>query len=489
MPRDAQGNAVSAASENAVRAFDHAVQGFLTYRADTAQRLGPMLAADPEFGMAHVLKGCLSMAPFDAAFLPRAREALAEARACLSRAGTGRERAHAAALSAWVEGEIDRALAVWEDDPGRAPARRARLPPAPLQRLLARPAGADAGRRSSGCCRTGRPTCRAGARCSPAAPSPTRNAATTSWPRRPAATRIALDPGDLWAAHAVAHVLEMQGRRGEGIAWLDGLERHWEGANNLAHHLWWHRAMYHLERREFDAVLGLYDRRFRDLASPLTQAQPDLYIDVQNAASMLFRLELRGVAVGDRWMELADKAEARIGDWLSRLHPAALDDGAGRHRALGGGGADAGGDARGGAARRRNRAGPVAPVLRDAAVPVCEAVLAHRRGDFAGAVAAMRPALGAMHRLGGSHAQQDVLEQLFLDAAVRGRGGGGCAAAAGARGGPASGAAGAAHRLCRGGAAGCALRGRRSEREHAAFAAPCRLDQGWDHSPRAGRLR
>jgi hypothetical protein len=33
----------------------------------------------------------------------------------------------------------------------------------------------------------------------------------------------------------------------------------------------------------------LYDRRFRNLASPLTQKLPDLYIDVQNAASMLFR--------------------------------------------------------------------------------------------------------------------------------------------------------------------------------------------------------
>lgn len=60
-----------------------------------------------------------------------------------------------------------------------------------------------------------------------------------------------------------------------------------------------------------------------------------------------------------------------------------------------------------------------AAVLRAAAVPVCEAVLAHRRSDFAGAVAAMRPALGIMYRLGGSHAQQDVLEQLFLDAALK----------------------------------------------------------------------
>ena len=70
-------------------------------------------------------------------------------------------------------------------------------------------------------------------------------------------------------------------------------------------------------------------------------------------------------------------------------------------------------------AARSNRPGTNAAVLREAALPVCEAVLAHRRGEFAAAVAAMRPALGAMGRLGGSHAQQDVLEQLFLDAAMR----------------------------------------------------------------------
>lgn len=31
----------------------------------------------------------------------------------------------------------------------------------------------------------------------------------------------------------------------------------------------------------------------------------------------------------------------------------------------------------------------------------------------------MRPAIGGMYRLGGSHAQQDVLEQLFVDAALK----------------------------------------------------------------------
>jgi tetratricopeptide (TPR) repeat protein len=226
---------------------------------------------------------------------------------------------------------------------------------------------------------------------------------------------LALDPGDIWAAHAVAHVMEMQGRRHEGIRLLQGLEQHWEGGNQMAHHLWWHRAMYHLEKREFDAVLGLYDQRFRNLASPLVQATPDFTIDVQNAASMLFRLERQGVAVGDRWIELADKAEARIGDHLSHftlphrmMALAATGRWAAAERMLEALRAMAG----------ANR-GDAADVLRNAAIPVCEAVLLHRRGDFAGAVAAMRPALGVMYRLGGSHAQQEVFEQLFLDAALK----------------------------------------------------------------------
>lgn len=128
---------------------------------------------------------------------------------------------------------------------------------------------------------------------------------------------LEIDPADFWGLHAVAHVMEMQGRPAEGIGLLERHEQYFAGGNNLIHHIWWHRAMFHLERREFEVVLSLYDQRFRNLASPLTQMVPDLYIDVQIAASMQFRLERQGIDVGDRWIEIADKAEQRIGDYLS----------------------------------------------------------------------------------------------------------------------------------------------------------------------------
>jgi hypothetical protein len=225
---------------------------------------------------------------------------------------------------------------------------------------------------------------------------------------------IRRDPADLWAAHGVAHVLEMTGRRVEGIAWVEGLQSGWDGSNNLKHHLWWHQAMYHIELGDFAKVLSLYDAGFRDLLSPLTGAVPDLYIDVQNAASMLFRLGRHGVDVGDRWIELADKAEARIGDcqsaftlphWMMALAATGRDKAAAamlsgmRDFACG--------------------AQPMAGLIAEVALPVTEAVLANGQGRHAEAVALMRPVLGEMYRMGGSHAQQDVLEQVFLDSALK----------------------------------------------------------------------
>jgi hypothetical protein len=62
--------------------------------------------------------------------------------------------------------------------------------------------------------------------------------------------------------------MEMQGRQDEGIDLLEKHERYFAGGSNVIHHLWWHRAMFHLERREFKVVLSLYNQRFRNLASP-----------------------------------------------------------------------------------------------------------------------------------------------------------------------------------------------------------------------------
>ncbi len=412
MQHDVQGNPLTAASAEAASAFDGVIAGYLGYRADMPRRMEALFAADPAMPFAHLLKGVLAMLSYKQSMVPVAQEA-ADAARPLCASATRREQAHLAALDAWIAGAPDRAAAMWEqilqDHPRDVLAfRLAHF----VHFWLGRPDRMLASVLSTephwsetvpgygsllGC------SCFALEECG-------------RYTEAEAAGReaIARDPTDLWAAHGVAHVMEMQGRRGEGIAWVEDLAGHWEGANNLQHHLFWHAAMFHLEQGDTARVLALYDERFRNLASPLVQALPDLYIDLQNAASMLFRLRRQGVDVGERWGEVADHAEARIGDCLSGFTLPHL------MMALAATGRQAAMERMLAAMRQFATANtPNAALVRDYALPVSAAVAAHGRGEYAQAVALMRPALGGMYRLGGSHAQQDVLEQLFLDAAVK----------------------------------------------------------------------
>ena len=412
MQTDCRGLTLSTDSAAAVAAFDHAVDGYVSYRADLMRRIEALMGQDPGFGMAHVFKGYMMLGGYKADLLPAVRAAVTAARRGTERA-TPREQAHAAALAHWADGEGERAVAVWDqildDHPHDILAFRLAhfvnfwlgRPEAMLASVLrverAWTPDMDGYVSILGC------------RCFAHEESGHYVAAEHA-----GREAIRHDPTDLWAAHGVAHVLEMTGRRREGIDWVTGLQSRWDGGNNLKHHLWWHQAMYHLELGDFPKVLALYDAGFRDMASPLTQGAPDLYIDVQNAASMLFRLGRHGVDPGDRWTELADKAEARIGDcqsvftlphWMMALAATGRD--AAAQRMLGGMEDFAAAE------------GALPALVREVGLPVTRAALANGQGRHTDAVRLMRPVVSEMYRMGGSHAQQDVLEQMYLDSALK----------------------------------------------------------------------
>jgi hypothetical protein len=416
MFEDCRGLALTTSSEQAAAAYDHAVDGYLGYRSDLASRMEAVLSIDPDFGMAHCLKGYMLMMSFRADAVPAARAASADVwRTALG--ATGRERDHAAALDAWAGGDAEQAVAAWNQILRDHPLDLVAFKLAHFVNFwLGRPQAMLTS------------VLNVQPRWSPALPGYTAVLGCRCFAHEEMgyyleaehAGREAIrrDPTDLWAAHGVAHVLEMTGRRGEGIAWIDSLRPGWEGANNLKHHLWWHQALFHLEHGDMADVLELYDGGFRNLASPLTEGAPDLYIDVQNAASMLFRLGRLGVDVGDRWVELADKAEVRIGDclsaftlphWMMALTAAGRDAAASSMLA--------------GMREFAEGEGPLPRLVQEIALPVTEAVLANGQGRHLDAVALMRPVLGEMYRMGGSHAQQDVLEQVFLDSALKAQAG------------------------------------------------------------------
>lgn len=113
---------------------------------------------------------------------------------------------------------------------------------------------------------------------------------------------VELEPRDGWAQHAVAHVLEMQGRVEEGIGWMRANPDAWSRESFFCRHNWWHLALYHLEIGDVDEVWRLYD-------GPIYGRRSGVVLDMVDASSLLWRLSLRGIDAGLRWAPLADAWE------------------------------------------------------------------------------------------------------------------------------------------------------------------------------------
>jgi hypothetical protein len=214
---------------------------------------------------------------------------------------------------------------------------------------------------------------------------------------------------DVWAIHAVTHVMEMQGRASDGIGWLKPRADDWAAPDNLfAIHNAWHLALFHLDLAEHGEALRIYDERLRNGNSLVA-------LDLVDASAMLWRLHLRGIDVGGRWDEIADGwAPSIAGGWyaFNDFHAAMAFVGAGRER-------DA--DALITAMERRAAgAGTNAEMTREVGIPACRAIVAFGRGDYATAVELLEPLRLVAHRFGGSHAQRDVLALTLVEAAMRG---------------------------------------------------------------------
>jgi len=403
---DLRGLSLSTDSAAAAAAFDATVQDFLEYRLSAADRLGECLAADPEFAFGHCLKGYFFSLFFSNAVAGEIAGALAEAE---RRAATAspREQRHIAALKAWQAGALEQACAIWDDILIAHPTDLLALRlqhgiqfwSGQAQAMRAAAAGVheawDPGLPGFG--NVLGMYCFALEECGDyAAAEPKGREA------------VARNGDDLWAVHAVAHVLEMQERHAEGVEWLTRPLDHWEGRNPFKGHLWWHLAMYHCERREFDRVLELYDRAFYAVPS-------DVYSDIFNASSMLWRLEFQGVDVGPRWQALGEQAAKWIGNHVlgfNDVHNMMSLAGARRfdeaERLLAGLEANA--------ARRHNDQALLGGRV---GVPLARALLAFAKGDYEAAIESLRRLRPRIVEIGGSWAQRDVFNQFLIEAALR----------------------------------------------------------------------
>jgi hypothetical protein len=219
---------------------------------------------------------------------------------------------------------------------------------------------------------------------------------------------VELEPRDGWAQHAVAHVMEMQGRRRDGISWMRGNEAGWSTDSFFAVHNWWHLAVLHLGLDEIDEALALYDGPIAGPASPLALRMID-------QSSLLWRLELAGVDVGNRWQVLADRwaPHAAAGNYaFNDWHAMMAFLGAGRHELVA--------ELLQTQARALDAEGDNADFLREVGAAATQAILAFGAKDMAGAARLLRDIRSRAHRFGGSHAQRDLIDLTLIAAAHRG---------------------------------------------------------------------
>jgi hypothetical protein len=218
---------------------------------------------------------------------------------------------------------------------------------------------------------------------------------------------VELQPRDAWGQHAVAHVLEMQGRRAEGVAWMRDNQPAWSEDNFFAVHNWWHLALFHLGLEQIDETLALLD-------GPIAGGASALVLDMIDASALMWRLQLRGQDLGSRWQPLAerwrpvaDSGQYAFNDLHAMMAFACSGDADG---------ADSLAQAQ---ARALRSDADNAAFTRDVGQAATQAIRAFGEGRYADAVELLRPVRSQAHRFGGSHAQRDVLEQTLIEAARR----------------------------------------------------------------------
>ena len=388
--RDRLGLKLTAANGEAARAFDDTVWAYVGFSREPGVPLKRALQADPAMPMALCLQGYFMHLMGLPALVAKARSAHDSLKKISSL--NSRERAHAAALGAWCDGELERCCDILDGIRKDHPRDFLALK---LANYLYFYMG-DA----------------ANVRDGPARALPHWDESTPGYGHLlalhafgleetgdyPAAERAGrrateINPADPWAVHAVAHVMEMQERAAEGAAWIETLAPHWDTANFFRFHLWWHLALMHWGAGRHDEALRLYDARVWAEGSSEN-------LSLCNDISLLARLELAGVDPGDRWNAVAAAVRGQAGGSVLAFVDA--------HYAL----------ALGSVPPLEDH-GTTARVHFAVGRAVCDGAVAWRLKDYARATNLLAPVRKDLWKIGGSHAQRDLFVLLLLDSAIK----------------------------------------------------------------------
>ena len=401
---DYRGVLTTVSDRDALDKFEQALAQLQSYHGDPVETVDEAIEQDPNFVMAHCLRAHCGSAMADGEFSEHLRESLAAAEK-LSGIANERELKHIAALQSWLAGEFKKSVDVLEsiliDHPrdvlalqiahlsdfylGDAHNLRDRV-----ARVLPRYDEDTPGYGYAlGMYAFGLEECNEYSRA-----------------EQVGHQALEINRKDVWALHAVAHVLEMQGRQLEGIELYESRTDDWVPDNGFAVHNWWHLALYYLDLQDYDKVFQIYD----DMISGGSVALENL-----DASALLWRLYLLGVDVGDRWSALADKWSESIPHagyyCFNDCHAMMAFVADGRNQQaetmLGKLEASAHGD------------NYSAWMTRSVGLPVARAVNAFAQERYAEAAESLASVRYTANLFGGSHAQRDLISQTLIESAIR----------------------------------------------------------------------
>ncbi|HEY1930715.1 MAG TPA: hypothetical protein VGG99_01770 [Acetobacteraceae bacterium] len=218
---------------------------------------------------------------------------------------------------------------------------------------------------------------------------------------------LAQNPANPWAAHATAHLAYEEGDPAAACvflaAWLTGYPRN----GVLYSHLSWHLALAHLDAGDTAAA----SRLFRDAFAPDVHTGPPRG-KLNDAVSFLWRWELAGhardAAAWRAAQSFVHAAFPRAGSAFSDMHIALAQA------------------VEGDAAALAARAEQIEALACDGRYPsgacvpaVARGFAAFERGDYAATIEALAPVAEELERIGGSHAQLDLVRFTLLQAYLR----------------------------------------------------------------------
>lgn len=401
MLKDAQGLDITTVSKVAIAAINKHIEQCLCYGNQAESSVLAALAADPHSTFFNTLAAAYYLTQENTNDAHRAISYLDNARSYFTQANE-REKLHFLATEAWANKKIDRAIAYCEEIVVRYPQDLLAVQQGQyhyfylgdklrLTSIAGNALNANAGNHYlMGMLAFG-----------------LEQSDRLDEAEQLARFALEINRADPWAQHAVAHVMETQGRYQEGITWLESFIDTWDNCNSMLYtHNWWHIALFYLSQGEINRVLSIYDHHIWGKARKSTPK------DQVGAISLLLRLELLGIDVGQRWQKIAPYLRDRLHE-----HALPFQD---LHYIY--------------ALARANRldfaremlfsmeayAYKVQPYLQktwqEVALPVARGLIAYAIYDWKKTTKELKPVLHRLHEIGGSNTQRKLFTQIYQDA-------------------------------------------------------------------------